>query len=218
VELDPKERQMWAAFLAGMRARTPENITLVREMGTRLIKSEVSTGHPEYEKLKEEGDPDTLLEWMESQYPGITENFGLANLPRLFAGTVVPKIMSMAWHPLDFRDGPHALLSSDRPCVFTTGIDDPNCIIALPLSPRHGFIAFYKDSKAQAALMQHGPRVIGDALNKNVVAQAVAALVKSRNRETSSTTRCCGRLHDRFSARAHRPQGSPLRSDPAGRG
>lgn len=170
--LDPEERRLWATFLAAMRARTPENIALVKELGTRHVKWELTKGQGEYEALKTEGDPETIVEWVESRYPGLIDNFGLSTFPRVLAGEVILKIEKMTWHPLNFSDGRHRLLSSDRPCVFTAGIDDSNCIIALPLSPRHAFVAFYHDSQAQAALRRHGPTVIAAALNQNVVGQA----------------------------------------------
>lgn len=170
--LNAEERRIWAVFVAAMRARTPENIALVKERGAEHVKLELGKGQGEYEAVKEEGDPETVVEWMESQYPGLIENFSLASIPRVLAGNVVVRINKMAWHCLDFGGGRHRLLSSDRPCVFTTGIDDPNCIIALPLSPRHAFMAFYPKSESQAALTRHGPTVIGAALNKNVVSQA----------------------------------------------
>ena len=170
--LDTAERVFWATFLTAMRLRTPENITLLRGRGAEHVISELGKGQREYEALKELGDPETIVEWVETQYPGLIANFSLASIPRLVSGDIAVKINRMAWHSLDFGDGGHRLLSSDRPCVFTAGIDDPNCIVALPLSPRCAFIAFYPKSQAEAALTQHGPNVIRAALNKNVVTQA----------------------------------------------
>ena len=172
VRLNKEERGFWATFIAAMRARTPENVALVKDIGSSHVKLELGKGQGEYEKLKESGDPETIVEWIESQFPGLVENFSLASIPRVVSGKVVLKIDKMAWHCLDFSAGKHRLLASDRPCVFTTGIDDPDCVVALPLSSQHAFLAFYPDSKAQATLTRHGPTVIAAALNKNVVTQA----------------------------------------------
>lgn len=170
--LDPVERGVWAMFVAGMRLRTPENIARLKEVGGDHVKQELGKGQGEYEALKEEGDPETFLEWIESKAPGLTQNFSLASVPRVLAGEVAGKINKMAWYSPHFGNGRHRLLCSDRPCVFTAGIDDPDCVIALPLSPTHAFLAFYPGSRAEAALIQHGASVIGAALNKNVVTQA----------------------------------------------
>jgi hypothetical protein len=124
--LSDDERLVWATFLAAMRARTPENIALVKERGTEHVRLERGKGQSDYEALKEHSDPASVLEWIESRYPGLIENFSLANLPRVLTGDVVVKINSMAWHALNFETGRHRLLCSDRPCVFTAGIDDRN--------------------------------------------------------------------------------------------
>jgi hypothetical protein len=113
-----------------------------------------------------------VVDWVEAQYPGLIENFSLASLPRVVTGQIVVKLNAMTWHALDLKDGLYPLLCSDRPCVFTEGIDHPDCIVALPLSPRHAFLAFNPKSQAQAALTQHGPTTIAKALNKNVISQA----------------------------------------------
>jgi hypothetical protein len=170
--LDSEERGVWAMFIAGMRLRAPENIALLKEVGARHVRLELGKGQGEYEALKEEGDPETFLEWVESTTPGLIQNFSLASVPRVLAGAVARKINKMSWHSPNFGDGRHRLLCSDRPCVFTAGIDDPDCVIALPLSPTRAFIAFYPGSRAEATLTQHGANVIGAALNRNIVTQA----------------------------------------------
>ena len=170
--LDPDERAVWAMFVTAMRLRTPENIELVRNTGAEHFKLELGRGQPEYEALKEANEPETLVEWAERNTPGLLENFSLTSVPRVVAGDVARKINKMAWHSLNFGGSRHRLLCSDRPCVFTTGIDDPDCVVALPLSPNHTFLSFYARSKAEKALKQYGPNVIGAALNKNVVTQA----------------------------------------------
>ena len=170
--LTPEERRLWAVFLAGMRARTPESVELIKRTWDGILSSEMQAGQAEYESLRTDDDPATLLEWVESRYPGLAENLGLMNMTSVLRSEAVNKIQRMSWHPLDFAASPHRLLCSDRPCVFTAGLDDPDCVIGLPLSPTNGFIAFNPGSRAQAALMQHGPRVIAAALNHNVVQQA----------------------------------------------
>jgi hypothetical protein len=170
--LNRDERAVWAVFIAAMRARTPENIEFLRTTGPDHLRVELGKGQEEYENLREEHDPATVVEWVEERYPGLIENFSLARLPHILTGDVITKVDRMAWHPLNFEDCRFPLLCSDRPCVFTAGIDDPNCVIALPLSPRHAFIAFYRNSQAQKALTQHGPSTIAAALNHNVVTQA----------------------------------------------
>lgn len=170
--LDAEERILWAKFLVAMRLRTPKNIAVVKETGRKAFFEEIGSGQAEWEKIRDDGDPESVLDYVELLHPGITNNFGLSNVPAL-GGKIVAKIDKMTWNSLNFGDGKHRLMSSDTPCVFTAGIADPNCIVAIPLSPQHGFIAFYPGSQAEAALKRRGPTAIAAALNQNVVGQAV---------------------------------------------
>jgi len=82
-------------------------------------------------------------------------------------------VLSFHWHIVDFESSSKPLLTSDRPCVYTEGLDKPNCVIALPLSPRHAFFAFPPDSNAQRVLMKTPSSRLAEGLNESVVGQAV---------------------------------------------
>jgi Protein of unknown function (DUF4238) len=82
-------------------------------------------------------------------------------------------VLSFSWNIVNFERSSKLLLSSDRPCVYTEGLDKPDCIIALPLSPRHAFFAFRPNSRAQRRLMNIPISKLAAKLNDNVVRQAV---------------------------------------------
>ena len=86
---------------------------------------------------------------------------------------VIQDVLSFSWHIVIFELSSKPLLTSDRPCVYTEGLDKPDCVIALPLSPRHAFFAFRPDSHAQHALMKTPASLLAAGLNESVVGQAV---------------------------------------------
>jgi hypothetical protein len=67
--------------------------------------------------------------------------------------------------------GTHELLLSDNPCILTKHIDDPDVIIALPLSPTRAFMATRSDRVA-AALRQQNKRQLAMRLNETSIGQA----------------------------------------------
>ncbi len=167
-----EERWLWAGVLAMLLARTPEKIDLIKQTGTHIVEKEFATGQTEYESLREAEDPESFMEWVESRFPGLRENFGLMSLPRVLKFDGVRKIKELVWHTLEFPESCDTLLSSDRPLVLSGGIDDPDSIVAIPLGPRNAFIGFRRGSRAQAALTRQGPPVIAKVLNQSVVGQA----------------------------------------------
>jgi hypothetical protein len=171
--LTPQERGVWAEFVFRMRIRTPDGIALVKKTGRQALSQEAIKRQADYEAVREDGGPDSIFDWIETQRPGITDNFALSNLPRL-GHRIVAKIAAMAWRCLDFTDSPQRLLCSDHPCLFMVrDISDREGVVVLPLSPRHAFVACYTGSKAEAALNRQGPMAAtAKALNTAMVRQA----------------------------------------------
>jgi hypothetical protein len=76
----------------------------------------------------------------------------------------------MRWTCVDLSQSPITLLTSDRPIVMPFGLDDPKAYLALPMGPRHLFVAAYGDQYAKALRARHGKIV--KIINKEVVRQA----------------------------------------------
>jgi Protein of unknown function (DUF4238) len=88
----------------------------------------------------------------------------------------IKDILSFSWHIVNFENSSKPLLTSDRPCIYTEGLHKPDCVIALPLSPRHAFFAFRSKSRAQIALMNAPTSKLAAKLNETVVGQAVTSV------------------------------------------
>jgi hypothetical protein len=63
------------------------------------------------------------------------------------------------------------ILTCDRPLYLSAGVNDPQCVIALPLSPRAIFFAS-RDSSALDNLMRMQHAALMQAVNERIVIQA----------------------------------------------
>jgi Protein of unknown function (DUF4238) len=172
--LEQRDLILWAQFLLAMKIRTPENVRRIRFEAAEALMREIEAAQTKYENLRTESDPATAVEWVEVNRPGLIESFGVGQLPKLASNPrAMQDVLAFSWHVVDFERSRKPILSSDRPCVYTEGLDHPNCVIALPLSPRHAFFAFRPNSRAQRALIKAPVSKLAARLNESVVGQAV---------------------------------------------
>lgn len=170
--LERREFVLWTQFLTSMRMRTPDNVAKLQTTWERGIAAEMADVQTEFEELKKEGDSDTPLEWLSVNRPGYVESLAIGQLPQIASDpTARQAIASFIWMTVNFDASTKPLLTSDRPCVWTFGLDDPHCIIALPLSPRHAFFAFPSDGVRQK-IMERPTSSLAADLNDSVVRQA----------------------------------------------
>ena len=170
------ERQDWVRFLMSLRVRQPDIVSQIRAEGAHNLRQNLLDAPEQYEALAEEDDAPTLEEWVEQHYPGLVENFGLSCMPKLVDNREVgTKILYLRWWLWDFSNAKHELLLADNPCIFTGGIDAPELIIALPISPTKAFLATRGDLTA-AKLRQQSPSTLVVHLNESSVLQAGARI------------------------------------------
>jgi len=171
--LEEKERVLWTQFLAGLHIRTPTNIAKIKSMALDLLTKEIETGQAEYTALKKEKDPDALKDWVNLNHPGHLENIAIAQIPKVISQlNALRDIHAMSWHTVDLQHASNSLFTSDRPLVMTGGLQYPDCIIALPLSPRYAFLAFRTESHAEKVLKAATVSRLAIAINNSVVGQA----------------------------------------------
>lgn len=170
--LSPTERMDWVRFLMSLRIRQPDIVhQLVRESEDHLRET-LAVQPEEYEAIAQDGDVPTLTECTEKIFPGVIENVGLSYFHELVNDAEIRnKILDMKWWLWDFSDVPHDLLLADHPCIFTPDIDDPDLIIALPISPKKAFMATRSDRSA-AIMRRIDARTLASRLNESSVSQA----------------------------------------------
>ena len=170
--LSDEERVDWARFLMSLRIRQPEIVHQLQKEAKEHLRKSLNENPEEYDKLITDGEPETLEEWTESQYPRLIDNIGLSFFHELIDNPHYGnRILQMKWWIWDFSGVSYELLLSDHPCIFTSGIDDPNCVIALPISPKKAFIATQDDNVANR-LRQSRTRELAVSLNESSVLQA----------------------------------------------
>jgi hypothetical protein len=166
------DRVDWARFLMSLRLRQPSIVDMLRQESAEHLRATLATQPEQYEELAGIGDPPTLEAWTEKNFPGLVENFGLSFFHELVDNPRLgEKILSMKWWMWDFSDVPHDLLLADEPCIFTSGIDEPNLVIALPIAPKRAFMATQSDRVANVMRRQR-PNDLATRLNESSVAQA----------------------------------------------
>lgn len=172
--LTQKDKIRWTQFLLSMRVRAPENVEKIKAAGEEAIAREMRDAQSDYAKLRQDSDPETPLDWLRKYRPGLMESFGTGQLPKIASNPrAMQDVLSFSWHVVDFTESAIALLSSDRPCVYTEGLHKPDCVIALPLSPKSAFFAFRSGSKAERVLMKTPVSRLASGLNESVVGQAI---------------------------------------------
>ena len=170
------DRMDWARFLMSLRLRQPAIVEVLKREASDQLRDSLKERPNEYEELATPEDATTLEKWTENEFPGLIGNFGLSFFHELVDNPVIGgKILRMKWWLWDFQDAPYDLLLSDHPCIFVRSIDDPNCVIALPIQPRKAFMATQSDEVAKIMRKQR-PRDLVMRLNESSVNQTQARI------------------------------------------
>ena len=173
--LTKDERSHWVRYVMALHTRDPETIQYMRDEGVRTLTHQISM-HPEYyDRVKEFGDPNTLQDWMESNFPRFVQNFGISHLRELVNLPWVHKrILEMNWWVLELKETKKKFLISDRPLVLNprAALTDPNCLIVLPLAPKIVFFAT-SDSDIKQELQELDHEILVEKVNDWEVGQAV---------------------------------------------
>ena len=197
-DLRPQDQVIWAYFIESLLFRTPDAISWLRDMARNILEASLNENPEEYDTIAETCDPHTLADFVEENFPGYIENFGIMSLGKLVCDQErVDKILRMRWWLLDFSGQKSHLLLADRPCIFTTNIDDPDLIIALPIGPWKAFMATKTDEVANTI----GQRRRQDLLMKINESSLSQAKQRVYARDASPRRFIFNRLADRTSVR-----------------
>lgn len=172
ISLTLEERSAWVCFIMSLRLRQPSNIIYLRNESEAVLRRNLAEAPEEYEAFAGNAAPATLEEWTELMFPGAIENFGLSFFHELLDDPGVGnKLLRLRWWVYDFSTCSNHLLLADHPCVFAGGIDHPDLVVFLPISPRKAFLATRGELTAQA-LRQAEPKGLISRLNDASVKQA----------------------------------------------
>lgn len=166
--LGTQDRVDWVRFLMSLRIRQPG---IVRKLVTDSADHLRNTLSAQIEEDAAQTENLSLTQWTEKTFPGLIDNFGLTFFNELLdSPDVGDKILKLKWWLWTFTDG-HPLLLSDRPCIFTGGIDDEHLVIALPISPRKAFLAS-RSERVASVLRRQSQKDLSRMLNETSLGQA----------------------------------------------
>ncbi len=170
--LTAKDLVHWVLFTMSLRFRSPEVVTRLRTEAPIVLKKSLDDWPEEYTEIADACDPPTLAEYFEQFSPGHIENFGVMSLPKFICGQKnLQSFLQMKCLLFDFSGQKNQLLLADRPCIFSTHFDDPELIVALPISPWKAFMTTRTDRVARILTQQH-PKELLMRINESSLRQA----------------------------------------------
>lgn len=169
--LTVEDRMDWARFLMSLRIRQPNIVQMLRSQAEQHLRATLAKQPEQYEELLGLKNPPTLIEWTEKCYPGFIENCGMSFFRELVDNPAIgAKVLRMKWWIWDLSNLSYDLLLADHPCIFTSRIDDPSLVIALPISPTKVFMATQSENIAEIMLRQQ-PKEFAKRVNESSINQ-----------------------------------------------
>jgi hypothetical protein len=138
-----QQRRCWSRFITSLQLRGPHSLSEIKVVGDRHLQNVIEQLNSEkYLATKQQGDPDTVYEFALQQAPVIMANNHKVLMTEMIDNELISRlIINMRWAVLNLSAAPHTLLTADRPYTSSHGLGDPACLIGVPLSPTHLFVA-----------------------------------------------------------------------------
>ncbi|CAG4892216.1 DUF4238 domain-containing protein [Paraburkholderia saeva] len=187
--LSDNQRSVWTRFLMSLRVRAPDVIDRLRDDAADELTRRLVEQPDGYDALRGSGDPATLFDFMETHRPGFIADFGIRMLPDLMNhAPIAQKIFQMYWWTQRFDAATVDLLTCDRPLIITPALNDPGCILALPLTPRLAFFATHTLDVAKRVGSTPASR-LARALNQDTVRVADRQVYGANDRQAEFVRR-----------------------------
>jgi Protein of unknown function (DUF4238) len=165
-------RSAWTRFVMSLMHRTPERVEHLRATIEREYPKLLAEFQENYASMKQLGDPDTFEEYKARMGPNPSGRATALLLQKIMdSKTVGEHLNHMTWHVLTFGNAPQRLLTSDRPIMMTNGLTGADAHIAMPISPRHIFLAV-NDNRVLRAIQAMDPNDVLHNNNDRVTSQA----------------------------------------------
>jgi hypothetical protein len=143
-DLDGEQRSCWARFIMSLQLRGPQSLAEIKTVLDQNVRANMERAHgAEYLATKLADDPDSVYEYaIQQQQPAQLSNAHKVLLPSLIDHEFIGQlIVNMRWAVMDLSAAAHTLLTADRPYTSSHGFGDPACLLGVPISPRHLFVA-----------------------------------------------------------------------------
>ena len=140
--LGEDERRSWTLFLMSMLIRSPYSLREIGSVMNGVFRANLEELHQsDYAASRQPDDPASIYDFLMKRTPELAQAYK-AVLPEMIDNDVIgQRIINMRWELLNLSEAPHTLLTGDRPCMTSRGVADPACLLSLPVSPTHVFVA-----------------------------------------------------------------------------
>jgi hypothetical protein len=171
-ELTLPMKQAWTRFLMSLHVRNPARVEQITLQAAEALRETLSKDPEEYDAVRKPDDPPTLVGWVERYAPALIDNYGKSILPGIVTHQATGnEIIRMHWGVLGGSGAAPDILTCDRPLYLSQGVNDPKCVIALPLSPRAIFLASRDQQSLDRIIAMKGTALIDD-FNRAMATQA----------------------------------------------
>ena len=156
------QRSWWIRFIMSLQLRGPHSLTEIEALLNHSMEEVFA---------RQSGDHDCTNPVPED--PAEFKNACKRLLPQLIDHPKLGQhVINMLWHVFDLSDAPFTLLTADRPFASSHGFRDARCILSVPLSPTHLFVAVNDEKRLEMLVRQRRRNTVRNA-NGLVVKLAV---------------------------------------------
>lgn len=172
-QLTSEQRRDWVRFLMSLHVRSPEKVQHIVDEASRGLREALAENPKDYQAIRKSHHPPTLVEWAEQEAPELLTNFGMQLLPGIVTHEPTAlELLKMRWWTHRVADSAPSLLTCDRPVYLSHGVQDAQCLVAVPLSPRDAFFACRSEAIFERVMNRPG-KDVARAINESMVSQAV---------------------------------------------
>ena len=171
-EIDSEDVHWLLTLVASLELRRPAIIEDLKELAHSKMVEAIEDGS----ELAE------MLLGIVECHPEITSNLPRKNLGLYISSytrSLIEELRAFVlvdFKKMDLKNRTDHLLLSDFPIIRTNGLEDPNVVVALPLSPWQVVLGF-KTPKARDELMSHNPpEILLSAINRDSLYQAITRI------------------------------------------
>jgi hypothetical protein len=196
LNLSNEQRSGWSRFLMTLRYRNPEAIQRLQAKIASELPSTLQKLKDEWELARRESDPRTFEEYAAAIPEHDIQQAHLMLLRSVMDSKNVGEFLNgMVWNVSTFDALRYPILTSDRPCIMTNGINVPNGHLVLPISPNTIFVSA-RDKQTMNRVIQEINRKdmhFGEKMNDLICRQSFKFVWGTTNRQLNFVSKRIGK-------------------------
>ena len=171
-EIDYTNVHWLLTLAASLELRRPARIEDLKEMARSIIVEDIEDG----------SEVARMALGILERHPEIANNLPRKNLGLYissYARIMAEELHSFAlidFKKVDLKNRTDHLLLSDFPIIRTNGLEDPNVVVALPLSPWKVVLGFKTPEVRHEILSRNPPEILLSAMNRDSLYQATGRI------------------------------------------